>query len=357
MSVPELAIVPLTIARRFRARPTPELDDFRAAGLDEAAARGGAEVDHQHAAAADRGAGQHAAARNLLCAAASDGPLGAARAGDCPGAADHVESREAPVLRTGADRAEIERARPGPAELQDVLAGGIDDATDHVSGAQRERVAAAGELDRGAARADNSARVENADRTRGLDLDASRAGDHTEISDAAGESGSGNGDRRLASENFARAVDQDAVARRLDCAVVDNRAGDGASVQADACPRSDRAAVGDVADEGRTPFTKPSEVAPIAIPRRAALIVPPLVTPPAKVETSKSEMPVFARIVPLFTIPPPATGLPNTEPVKTPMPLNFPAEIKPLLLIAPAKVSKEKPTKYRFERPESCPCW
>jgi hypothetical protein len=104
-----------------------------------------------------------------------------------------------------------------------------------------------------------------------------------------------------------------------------------------------------------TPFTKPSEVAPIAIPRRAALIVPPLVTPPAKVETSKSEMPVFARIVPLFTMPPPATGLPNTEPVKTPMPLNFPAEIKPLLLIAPAKVSKEKPTKIPLRAPRIVP--
>ena len=60
---------------------------------------------------------------------------------------------------------------------------------------------------------------------RALDLDAGRAGDHAEIGDAAGEGRSGDVDRGLAGENLARAVDQDAVARRLDGAAVDDAAG------------------------------------------------------------------------------------------------------------------------------------
>jgi hypothetical protein len=50
-------------------------------------------------------------------------------------------------LRSGADRGEIESARPDPTELQGVLPGGVDDAVDDVSRPERQRVAAAGELD------------------------------------------------------------------------------------------------------------------------------------------------------------------------------------------------------------------
>ena len=82
----------------------------------------------------------------------SDGPLGAARAGHRPFAADHVEGGETQVLRS--DRAEVERIGPAPAKLEVVVAGGIDDAADGVAGAEGQRVAAAGELDRRAARAD-----------------------------------------------------------------------------------------------------------------------------------------------------------------------------------------------------------
>jgi hypothetical protein len=54
-------------------------------------------------------------------------------------------------LRSGADRGEIESARPDPTELQGVLPGVVDDAVDDVSRPERQRVAAAGELDRRAA--------------------------------------------------------------------------------------------------------------------------------------------------------------------------------------------------------------
>ena len=85
--------------------------------------------------------------------AALDGPVGGAGAGDRPGAADHVEGGEAEVLRP--DRAEIERIGAAPAELEGVLAGRIDGTADAVAGAEREGVAAAGELDRRAAGADD----------------------------------------------------------------------------------------------------------------------------------------------------------------------------------------------------------
>ena len=77
----------------------------------------------------------------------------------------------------------------------------LDDAADVVAGAERERVAAAGELDRRAAGTDDRAAVEDADRMSALDLDAGRAGHHADVEDAAGESRSGDVDRGVAGEN------------------------------------------------------------------------------------------------------------------------------------------------------------
>src|SRR5262249_32782342 len=146
------------------------LDDFRAAGLDEAGAGGAAGFDHQHATAADRRAGQLAPARDLLCAAVPNGPMGAARAGNRPLAAHHVEGGEAEVLHP--DRAEIERIGPAAAKLKVVVAGRVDGAADGVAGAESQRIAAPGELDRRAAGADDDAAVEDADCMGALDLDA-----------------------------------------------------------------------------------------------------------------------------------------------------------------------------------------
>jgi hypothetical protein len=84
--------------------------------------------------------------------------VGGACAADRPGAADHVENGEALILRSGADGAEIERIPAEPAELERIVARlRIDDAADEITGAESQRVAAAGKLDRRAAGADDRA--------------------------------------------------------------------------------------------------------------------------------------------------------------------------------------------------------
>ena len=189
--------------------------------------------------------------------------------------------------------------------------------------------------------ADDGAGVEDADRMGALDLDAGRAGDHAEVGNAAGEGRPGDVDRGLARENLARAVDQDAVARRLDGAAVDDRAGDGAREQGDAGLRRDRAGIDDTAhdarnaervggrlaefdadmsgadrapvaeaaQEGSTPrTTMPSLCAkgsPFATITLALMMAPAMVS-------AWTTMPFAADIVPLLTTLPLALVLPST---------------------------------------------
>ena len=77
--------------------------------------------------------------------------------------------------------------------------------------------------------------------------------DHPEIGDAGGENLAGDRDRGLGREDFAGAVDEDAVAHRLDAAAVDDRTGDSAVEEGNAGCGDNRAGVRKIAREATTP--------------------------------------------------------------------------------------------------------
>ena len=157
------------------------------------------ELDHQHAAAMHARGGKHRAAGQLGGAAAVDRPAAARPARQGPGPAGHLERGEADVLLARPNCAEIEAIRSGAAQNQRVAAGlRIDNSRDSVAGCERQRVAAAVELDRrtaARARSRDGAGIENAHALRAGYIDADRAGDDAGIVDAAGEGLAGDVDR------------------------------------------------------------------------------------------------------------------------------------------------------------------
>jgi hypothetical protein len=73
------------------------------------------------------------------------------------------------------------------------------------------------------------------------------------------------------------------------------------------------------------------------MPALAAEITPVLLMPPKKVVISPTSMPTAAVILPVLTMPPPGFDVPKAVTVKGSMPIS-PAEMVPLLAMAPAKV-------------------